>query len=155
MLLKKQKTLGLILTIQLLAILLGACSQEVQDLQLENLSPSEYTYIERIITLERAKAVALEDRDLGNVLLDSLKVAWGDSAESETAAMAPSKPKRSKAVHQLLQRILTAENDSLKIAPVARRLNAPMEGYQPALPDTTPEPLTDEEKALKADQDDD
>ena len=144
MLFKKTETISLILTTLLLTLFAGACSQEEQDLQLDDLSPSEYTYIERIIVLERAKAVALNDRDLGNVILDSLMIAWGDSAESETASLAPKDPKRSKAVHQLMVRIAEAENDSLKQTPLLRRLTAPMSGYQPALPDTTHKAFSEE-----------
>jgi len=140
MLLKKTGTISLTLTIIILNLFAGACSRQEKDLQLADLSPDEYTYIERIIILERAKAVALNDRDLGNILLDSLLVAWGDSVESETAAMAPQVPKRSQAVHELLGRILMAEKDSLKLVPLIRRLTAPMTGYQPeVLPDAKPD----------------
>ena len=145
MLFKKTATISLILTTMLLTLYAGACSREKQDLTLEDLSPSEYSYIERIIVLERAKAVALNDRELGNVILDSLMVAWGDSAESETAALAPKDPERSKAVHQLLVQITEAENDSLKLTPTVRRLTAPMSGYQPVVPDTSSTAPSEEE----------
>ena len=150
--LKKSGTISLILTILLLSLFAGACSHQDQDLQLADLSPDEYTYIERIIILERAKAVALNDRDLGNILLDSLLVAWGDSVESETAAMAPQMPERSKAVHELLERIITAEKDSLMLVPEPRRLTAPMHGYLPEAPqeaakDTISKAITKTEKA--------
>ncbi len=140
MLLKKTGIISLTLTIIFLSLFAGACSRQDQELQLADLSPDEYTYIERIVILERAKAVALNDRDLGNILLDSLLVAWGDSVESETAAMAPQVPERSQAVHELLGRILTAEKDSLKLVPEIRRLTAPMTGYQPEdVPDAAPD----------------
>ena len=43
---------------------------------------------ERMVTLERAKAVALADREQGEALLDSLAAAWGDSFVAATLDVA-------------------------------------------------------------------
>ena len=47
---------------------------------LADLTPGERLYVERMVVLERAKAVGLADRGQGNALLDSLAAAWGDSS---------------------------------------------------------------------------
>jgi hypothetical protein len=126
-------TLGPALLILALSLFQGACDRSEKPLQLGDLSSGEYTYIERIIILERVKAVALNDRDLGNTLLDSLTLAWDDSVESQTGKLISTDPHRSKTVHELLLRILVAENDSLVEAPLPRRISAP-------LPDPLAEP---------------
>lgn len=134
--LKKTGATGLALAALIPTLLLGACQQTEKALQLADLTPEEHTYIERIVVLERAKAVALTDRDLGNTLLDSLSVAWGDSIEARTAALAPKKPLRCQAVHDLLKRIIVAEKDSLLLAPSPERLAQP-------LIDPAPPPISD------------
>lgn len=111
---------------------LAACETPDKDLQLADLSQDEHLYIQRLIVLERAKAIAFNDHTLGDVVLDSLSLAWGDSAQTLTAQMAPKEPLRSAAVHDLLARILAAEQDSLMAVPLRRRLAAP-------LPDPVPE----------------
>ncbi len=124
--LKKAGATSLTCTIFISALILGACDRPEKDLMLADLTHEEHAYIERFVILERAKAVALNDRDLGNTILDSLSQAWGDSIESETAALAPVKPLRSKAVHELLKRIIIAEKDSLMQVPLPRRLSLPL-----------------------------
>lgn len=116
----------LIWTMLIPTLFLGACDQPEKPLQLADLTSDEHTYVERLVVLERAKAVVLADRDLGNTVLDSLALAWGDSAEVETAAMAPLDPIRSKALHELLKRIVVAEKDSLIQNPSPLRLTAPL-----------------------------
>ncbi len=106
------------------------CNHEQTKLDLDQLHPGERRYIERIVTLERAKAVALVQRAEGTALLDSLAVAWGDSARTETLADAPVDPIRAQLVNELLNRILEAEQDSLVEAPRPDRLHAPL----PSLP---------------------
>ena len=86
------------------------------------------------MTLERARAVALVDRGVGEALLDSLAASWGDSALAETQAALPVDTKRLEKLHTLLATILDAEEDSLLAAPVARRLNAPVLDPPPATP---------------------
>ena len=114
-------------------LLVGAgCKQEKSDLQLGDLTEAENLYLTRIVVLERAKAVALADRETGTALLDSLAAAWGDSSLAETLVGAPDAPRRSAQVHGLLARILKAERDSLIEAPRPERLTAP-------LPDPAPE----------------
>ena len=63
---------------------------------------------------------------VGRVLEDAMALAWGDSAEAKTAAMAPVSPLRSKNVHDLLKRIIVAERDSLLQNPSRRRLSVPL-----------------------------
>jgi hypothetical protein len=124
-----KKTGATILAVAMLipALFLSACDQSENDLQLADLTPEEHTYIERIVVLERAKSVALNDRTLGGAILDSLSLAWGDSIEARTAALAPVDPVRSVAVHDLLKRIIMAEKDSLLLAPSPRRLAVPLQ----------------------------
>lgn len=120
---KKILTIGVLLT---LALSLAACRQETTSLKLTEVTPQERTYLDRLVVLERAKAVALNNRPLGNALLDSLAAAWGDSAAEKTAALAPRDPGRSEALHQLLEQLLAGEQDSLLQAPYPRRLTAPL-----------------------------
>ena len=57
--------------------------------------------------------MALNDRDLGDAVLDSLATAWGDSAPpSMPAPIAPTDPARSRLLNTYLLRILEAEKDS-------------------------------------------
>ena len=138
--LKSSRTINLVLTFVFFSLLTGACSRDEQTLQLSDLSDDEYTYIERIIILERAKALALNDRDQGDVLLDSLLIAWGDSAETQTGHMAPTDAIRSQAVHRLLEQILTAEKDSLLLSPETILLTAPLDQYPLLNPQEDEEP---------------
>jgi len=108
------------------------CSQRAETLQLANLSYAERLYIERFVTLERARAVALADPDLGDALLDSLGRAWGDSALEWTLHTLPREPRRVAGVFGLLGRILAAESDSLVQAPLPRRLRSPLPDPRPA-----------------------
>ena len=123
---------------QIAFVLVGstACHDDPQPLTIDDLSPDETRYITRFVQLERARAVALADPERGNTLLDSLAAVWGDSAAADARALLPVGPVRSAAVHDLLARILRAEQDSLIIAPSPRRLAYP-------LPDPAPPPLAD------------
>lgn len=110
----------------LLGWLLAACSSEETPLSEQDLTPAERTYVQRLVTLERAKAVALNDRDRGGALLDSLSAAWGDSALPETRALVPADPTRSRLLYDYLLQVLIAEKDSLMDAPREDRLSAPL-----------------------------
>jgi hypothetical protein len=128
----------------LLALLAGCDEPESpRPLQLADLTEGELLYVGRIVTLERAKAVALVDRPLGDALLDSLASAWGDSAAVETSARVPVDPQRAAQVANLLERMLKTELDSLMHAPFPYRLALP-------LPDPTPkdDAQQDEEEGL-------
>ncbi len=140
--LKKTGSFSLILTILLLAMLISACNPAEEELQLADLSADEHTYVSRLIILERAKAIALNDRELGNTVLDSLAQAWGDSAQYRTADLAPVQPRRSQAVHDLLKRIVQSEKDSLILSPTLQRLRAPLLDPQVESLDTPGEPAT-------------
>lgn len=120
----------------LLLLSLAACEKgDPPPLQLGDLSDSELLYVTRLVVLERAKAVALVDRPLGDALLDSLATAWGDSARSETAAGIPADPRRAGQIGRLLNRILAAELDSLIAAPRPDRLSAPLPDPPPPEPE--------------------
>lgn len=115
----------------LLALFAPGCGQRDKPLQLPDLSYSERLYVERFVTLERARAVALVDVDRGQALLDSLGRAWGDSALEWTLGTLPRDPRRVAGLYNLLSRILVAESDSLLHAPKARRLAAPLPDPRP------------------------
>ncbi len=115
----------------LLAVVAPGCGQRERPLQLADLSYSERLYVERFVTLERARAVALVDVDRGQALLDSLGRAWGDSALEWTLGTLPRDPRRVAGLYNLLSRMLTAESDSLVNAPKARRLAAPLPDPRP------------------------
>jgi hypothetical protein len=119
----------------LCSLVAGCDSGDPPPLTLEELTPDEHLYVQRFVTLERAKAVAVVDRPTGDALLDSLATAWGDSAQRDTEALAPGDPQRAKLIHQLLFDILDAEVDSLINAPRPDRLHQPL-----------PRPLSPEEK---------
>lgn len=123
----------------LLSALLPACRSQAPELRLADLTGPESLYVSRIVVLERAKAIALVDRRLGNTVLDSLHAAWGDSALQQTLVGAPSDPERSARVHALLVRILEAERDSLLEAPRADRLGAPLPDPPPVPVEAVPE----------------
>lgn len=119
----------------LVPLLAGCEPEEPPAIQLNDLGPNEYTYIYRLVTLERAKAVALVDRKTGVVLLDSLATAWGDSALADTRTLVPVEPMRAGQVNSLLLRILEAEADSLVHAPRPDRLQSPLPDPLPAVPE--------------------
>ena len=112
-----------------LLILVG-CSEQDQTLQLQDLDPGEKLYVTRMVTLERAKAVALVDSTCGNSLLDSLALAWGDSSLTQARTAATKDPTRSQLVNQLLLDILSAEQDSLTLAPWPDRLDTPLPEFR-------------------------
>lgn len=117
-----------LVTASLLATLLlvAGCRPRTRELALTELTAGERLYCERVIALERAKSVALIHRDIGEVLLDSLATAWGDSVIPTTMAGMPSESRRAIAVGELLARILRAEQDSLRWEPGANRLHLPL-----------------------------
>ena len=118
----------------LLAGLLAAagCEKSEAVFTVDDLTEGERQYIGRVITLERARAVALTDRPVGVALLDSLAAAWGDSSLPETVAGLPDDPQRAAFVGGLLSRLLIAEQESLVLAPRPDRLAAPWP--QPEVP---------------------
>ncbi len=128
-----KRALPLLVPALLAATLAAAvgCGRRDRPLQMRDLSYSERLYVERFVTLERARAVALVDVDRGNALLDSLGHAWGDSSLEWTLGTLPRDPGRVAALYNLLSRILAAENDSLVQAPKPRRLTAPIPDPRP------------------------
>jgi hypothetical protein len=110
--------------VALLAVL--GCDRGPKELEYRQLHPAERLYVERFLVLERARAVALADPARGVALLDSLAVAWGDTAEAQARAALPSDPRRAALVQDLVRRLLEAEADSLLLAPHPRRLQAPL-----------------------------
>jgi len=105
---------------------LAGCGDADRPLTVADLTPGEALYVQRVVVLERAKAVALVDRAAGDALLDSLAAAWGDTALDATAAGIPREPERAALVADLLGRLLVAEQDSLTLAPRPDRLGAPL-----------------------------
>ncbi len=63
----------------LLFFLAAGCEKEVPELRMTDLTQAEHRYLTRLVVMERAKVVALIDRDAGEALLDSLATAWGDT----------------------------------------------------------------------------
>ncbi|MBC8423209.1 hypothetical protein H8E07_03720 [bacterium] len=104
----------------------GCRSDNARPLRLDDLTPAEHRFVTRFIVLERARAVALMDRETGEALFDSLAAAWGDSALAQARADQPEDTKRQAALQTLIASILDAEEDSLVLAPEARRLGAPL-----------------------------
>lgn len=133
----------LVILVSCLVVVIG-CDREPSVLQLADLTPDERLYIERVVTLERAKAVALSNRPVGTALLDSVAAAWGDSSEIPTTAGLSSEPVRSADVADLLLRILVAEQDSLIHAPRPDRLHAPLPDPLPPEPEPEPQDGTSE-----------
>jgi hypothetical protein len=121
---------ALLATVLALAAVPG-CGSGGDDLALDDLTPGEARYVERMVVLERLKAVGLNDRDLALVLADSLSAAWGDSALERTIAGLPRDPRRAAAVGRLLSGLLLAEQDSFVLAPRADRLAAPLPEPEP------------------------
>jgi hypothetical protein len=114
-----------ILVCAILALVTG-CQDGGDQLELTDLDAGERQVVERYVLLERARAVALADPPRGVAILDSLAVAWGDSAGREAEAALPTDPDRAEQLHDLLRRLLEAERDSLVYAPEPRRLTAPL-----------------------------
>jgi hypothetical protein len=111
----------------LLAVgLVAGCVRDPGPLDVGALRPAERRYVERYVTLERARAVALADPARGVAILDSLAAAWGDTAERMAAVDLPADPRRAARVQELVGRLLAAETDSLLHAPLPRRLRAPL-----------------------------
>jgi len=106
--------------------LAAGCARRTDTLELAQLSREEREYVQRYVILERARAVALADPALGAALLDSLAVAWGDTADRVAERSLPRDPARAAALHDLVRRLLEAEADSLVFAPLPRRLAAPL-----------------------------
>ncbi|MCB1150812.1 hypothetical protein KDK88_04655 [bacterium] len=112
---------------------LASCREENAPLGVSDLTPAELEYVTRFVQLERARAVALRDRPAGEALLDSLAAAWGDSALARAESALSPDTDRLAAFHDLLSRLLEAEEDSLLDNPSPERLTAPL-----------PAPATDE-----------
>jgi hypothetical protein len=106
--------------------LLPACEQDRGPLTVADLTRSEQRFVTRYVVLERARAVALAEPATGEVLLDSLRTAWGDTAAALAREDMPAAPARAAAVQDLLRRLLRAEADSLVHAPRPDRLDAPL-----------------------------
>ena len=128
-------------------LLLAGCRQQNRTLQLSDLTAPERTYFEQVVAVERAKSVALIDLDVGSALLDSLAAAWGDSVQSTTLAGLSGSPSRSVAVGELLLRVVTAEQDSLRWHSGTNRLRLPLPDLNrpgrervPAAPAAEPSP---------------
>ena len=117
----------------LAAVGVAGCGTD-DEIRLGDLESGERIYVTRVVVLERAKAVALVDRPVGEALLDSLAAAWGDDSLAETEAVVPGDPARAAAVGRLLRRILEAELDSLVLAPRPDRLAAPLPDPEPPAP---------------------
>ncbi len=114
----------------------AGCSRQPRPLALGELDGQERTYVTRVIVLERVKAAMLVDGRRGATLGDSLLVAWGDSARERTADMAPAEPTRAVRVHDLLLRLLAAEQDSLLRHGGLRPLDAPLPAPADSVPGT-------------------
>lgn len=114
-------------SILLPAVLLAAagCEDSDRSLRPRDLNRAETAYVERILVLERVRAILLVDAERGLALGDSLAAAWGDSALPQTVALAPTDPSRAEQVHELLLRLLAAEHDSLLARDGRRPLDAP------------------------------
>jgi len=108
-----------------LAVIAG-CQAEPEFLELADLDAAERQVVERYVILERARAITLADPARGVAILDSLAAAWGDSVAREAEAALTTRPERANLVHDLLRRLLEAEQDSLVHAPEPRRLAAPL-----------------------------
>jgi hypothetical protein len=116
----------------------GGCRHDdARPLRLDDLTPDEHRFVTRFVVLERARAVALMDSDTGEALLDSLAASWGDSALAQAQANQPDDAQRQAALQTLIASILDAEEDSLVLAPEARRLAAPL--LDPPETETPPE----------------
>ncbi|MCP4145244.1 MAG: hypothetical protein GY752_08165 [bacterium] len=115
-----------IFPVLLILIALSGCQEKSDELSIQDLTESETIVLNRYITLERARSVAIVDSLTGTALLDSLNTAWGDSSLAKTIALLPQQPARLSAFHKLLVSVLDSEQDSLLLAPVAERLLQPL-----------------------------
>lgn len=106
--------------------LVAGCQGDPDQLELADLDAAERQVVERYVILERARAITLADPARGVAVLDSLAAAWGDSASREAEAALTTRPARATLIHDLLRRLLEAEQDSLVHAPEPRRLTAPL-----------------------------
>ncbi len=111
-------------------IAITGCQEKSDDLNIQDLTENEMIVLNRYITLERARAVAIVDSLTGTALLDSLNTAWGDSSLAETIALLPKKTERLSSFHKLLVRVLDSERDSLLLAPDTRRLLNPLPDFK-------------------------
>jgi hypothetical protein len=102
------------------------CDHGSGEFTVSDLTADEARFVERYVVLERARMLLLADASAGEAVLDSLAAAWGDSAAVDALSWLPAHPARAAKVHDLLRRILEAENDSLTFAPHADRLDAPL-----------------------------
>lgn len=116
----------------ILPLIAWGCGSDVAEIDLADLTVNERLYVERYVVLERARAFALAEPTQGAALLDSLGVAWGDSADAEALHALPTDPSRVYLIQDLVRRVLLAESDSLVFAPRADRLSEPL-----------PQPVTD------------
>jgi hypothetical protein len=91
----------------------GGCDRRERPLTPRDLTDDESVYVTRILVLERVRAALVDDPFRGSALGDSLAAAWGDSARARTLDLAPTDPDRAALVHELLLRLLAAEQDSL------------------------------------------
>lgn len=112
----------------------GGCRQADRGLRPQDLSRDEAAYVGRVLQMERVRAALLVDAARGVALGDSLAAAWGDSARPQTVALAPDDPDRAELVHELLLRLLAAEQDSL----LARNGLRPLDAPWPAPADSVP-----------------
>lgn len=103
---------ALVLALTLLAVS-GGCARRERPLTPRDLTEDESVYVTRVLVLERVRAALVDDPVRGSVLGDSLAAAWGDSAQPRTLDLAPTDPDRAALVHELLLRLLAAEQDSL------------------------------------------
>jgi hypothetical protein len=111
--LPRRAALPVLLLLPALALSTAGCSDRDRPLTPGELSADESLYVARVIVLERVKAALLVDPRRGAALGDSLATAWGDSALPRTRDLAPTDPDRAARVHDLLLRLLAAEQDSL------------------------------------------
>lgn len=116
-------------------IMAAGCEKDETPLNFSDLTAGESLYIERVVLLERAKSVALIDRVAGEALFDSLAAAWGDSSLAQTVSGAPTNPVRAAKVAELLRRVITVEQESLKVSPGLNRLALPLPDPPPPLPE--------------------
>ncbi len=121
------RAFGVPAAVVLAAALLAAagCRESGRALRPQDLSRDEAAYVDRVLVLERVRAALLVDAVRGVALGDSLAAAWGDSALPQAVALAPTEPGRAELVHELLLRLLAAEQDSLLAHNGLRRLDAP------------------------------
>jgi hypothetical protein len=129
---KKSRFRLLFLIFPILTLCAAACDEPADSLELSDLSAGELEYVTRYVVIERAKAVHAVDPELGNSLLDSLAMSWGDSNAAEIDRRQAEDLPRRALVNRLLVKVLEAEEDSLLLAGRPDRLTAPLS----VIPDT-------------------